>query len=724
MQIFLPNHGNKLLQILIQVTDTNSMGTLWKDLFMEVLDQHAPVKQIRKRSSGAPLINGEIKKLVSDRDKLKRKAMLTKLDIDWDHYKISRNKVNVALRHAKSAYYRSKIASQNNNPKQAWKTNNNLLGRSCNDTVINKLKVNNAYISSPEEIADAFNEYFVKVGSNYISPPEEIADAFNEYFVKVDSNLACSMADSDVTFDQFVNPTQTEMSRFKLVSVDKVFKLLNGLPSTKATGLDKIPSKVLKAAAPTITPSLTHIFNNSILSCCFPSDWKMARLLPVYKNGPRGFPENYRPISILLAVSKLMERIMYDQLYRYFNENSILSKQQFGFRNFHSTASALLDSTNSWYVNMDRKLYNLVVFLDLKKSFDTVNHEILLHKLELYGITGCALAFIQSYLSDRTQICQLGDKMSKRNVKCGIPQGFILGPLLFLTYINDLPECLSQATSRLFADDTNLTVAGEIIREVELAMNDDLARLKEWLLANKLSLNVARTEFMLIGSDYKINNLVTQPKIKIDHTKIKQVYNSRVLGVDIDNKLKWNNHIDTIAKKVFSGIGGVRRIRDFVDRDTLISVYKSLIRPHFDYCSEVWDALGNGLSNRLQKLQNRAARVVLGMSNDTPGFEALGMLGWESLETRRAKGKAVYMYKVLNGLASTSLNDLFVSKSDITEYDQRGSYTSLQLPHPKTEKLKKSFSFSGAKLWNSLPTDLRNADTLSDFKKGLCALKL
>ena len=136
---------------------------------------------------------------------------------------------------------------------------------------------------------------------------------------------------------------------------------------------------------------------------------------------------------------------------------------------------------------------------------------------------------------------------SKRNVKCGIPQGSIFGSLLFLMYINVLPECLSQATSRLFADDTNLTVAGETIREVELAMNNDLARLKEWLLANKLSLNVAKTEFMLIGSDYKIYNLVTQPNIKIDQTKIKQVYNSRVLGVVITNKLKWNKHIDTVA---------------------------------------------------------------------------------------------------------------------------------------------------------------------------------
>ena len=205
------------------------------------------------------------------------------------------------------------------------------------------------------------------------------------------------------------------------------------------------------------------------------------------------------------------------------------------------------------------------------------------------------------------------------------------------------PFYFYQATSRLFADDTNLTVAGEAIGEVELAMNIDLACIKEWLLANKLSLNVAKTEFMLIGSDYKINNLVTWPIIKIDQTKIKQVFKSRVLGVDIDNKLKWTNHIDIVAKRVFSGIGAMRRIRDLVDRDTIIPVYNVLIRPHFGYCSEVWDTVGNGLANSLQKLQNRAARVVLGMSNDIPGSEALDMLGWEPLETRRAKTKAVHI---------------------------------------------------------------------------------
>ena len=208
---------------------------------------------------------------------------------------------------------------------------------------------------------------------------------------------------------------------------------------------------------------------------------------------------------------------------------------------------------------------------------------------------------------------------------------------------------------------------------------------------------------------------------KINHKKFKQVCNATVLGVELDDKLSWNRHIDKVAKKVTSGIGAIRKIRDCVDRDTLISIYNALINPHFDYCSEVWDTLGVGLSNRLQKLQNRAARVIMNFGNDISGPEAIKALGWETLETRRAKSKAKTMYKVLNNLAPSSLAELFEQKRNITQYDLRGSSTSLQLPQPKTEKLKKSFSYDGARVWNSLPADVRNSDTLTIFKNGIRA---
>ncbi len=248
------------------------------------------------------------------------------------------------------------------------------------------------------------------------------------------------------------------------------------------------------------------------------------------------------------------------------------------------------------------------------------------------------MALIRSYLSDRNKKCQLGDQISTvRRVTYGIPQGSILGPLFFLIYINDLPECLNHATPRLFADDTNLTIAGEYIQEIESNMNSDLTCINEWLLANKLSLNVVKTEFILIGSAHKLNNIVTHSDLKINHVKIKQVHKATVLGVELDDKLSWNKHIDKVAKKVTSGIGAIRKIRDFVNRDILISIHNALINPHFDYYSEVWDTMGVGLSNRLQKLQNRAARVIMNLNKDISGPQALG---WETLETRRAKFKA------------------------------------------------------------------------------------
>ena len=602
----------------------------------------------------------------------------------------------------KSEYYRKKTAQQNKNPKEAWKTINDLLGRSSNDTTINELSIDGSNITSTQEMANGFNEYFTNIGPN----------------------LASSIDDSNTSFRLFVKPAKSKLDRFKFVSVSRVIKLLNGLSNCKATGLDKISGRILKVAANSIAPSLTHIFNHGLISNCFPDEWKMARLVPIHKKGPRDLIENYRPISILPVISKIMERILSEQIYQYLSDNSLLTEYQYGFRKMHSTVSALLDSTNSWYVNMDRKMFNLVVLLDLKKAFDTIDHSILLSKLELYGITGNALSMIRSYLSGRNKKCQLGDKMSTaRRIECGIPQGSILGPLFFLIYINDLPQCLNHATARLFADDTNLTVAGVSIQEIESNMNRDLAHVNEWLLANKLSLNVVKTEFILIGSAQKLNSIVIQPNIEINQVKINQVGNATVLGVEIDDRLSWHSHIDKVAKKVTSGIKAIRKIRDLVDRETLISVYNVLINPHFDYCSEVWDTRGVGLSNTLQKLQNRAARVIMKFSNDIPGPEALNALGWENLVTRRAKTKAKTMYKVLNKLAPSPLEKLFEHKRNITQYNLRGSSTSLQLPQPQTEKLKKSFSYDGAKVWNSLSADVRGSATFTIFKTRLCAHK-
>ncbi len=233
----------------------------------------------------------------------------------------------------------------------------------------------------------------------------------------------------------------------------------------------------------TVSVSKVHKFLISLNPrAVVPSEWKSARVIPLHKKGPKNLLNNYRPISILPVISKIFEKVLYEQLYDYFISNNLLSPHQFGFRQFHSTASALLDSTNEWFINMDRGMFNIAVFLDLQKAFDTINHDIMLEKLKqnkLYGLEEPSMNLLSSYLANRAQLCFVNGVLSgSMPISCGIPQGSILGPLLFLIYINDLPRSLEYSSPRMFADDTTLTVSGKSIQEIKGAINHDLANVK------------------------------------------------------------------------------------------------------------------------------------------------------------------------------------------------------------------------------------------------------
>ena len=312
-----------------------------------------------------------------------------------------------------------------------------------------------------------------------------------------------------------------------------------------------------------------------------------------------------------------------------------------------------------------------------------------------------ALKLVKSYLSNRSKVRKVsGSTSSKCTITCGVPQGSILGPLLFLIYVNDLPQCLDKATARLFADDTNLTASGKSLTDVESTMNSELANINEWLVANKLSLNVAKTEFMLIGCKQMLNSVNnTTLNIQISDKNIKQVSESTTLGVNVDQHLTWKNNTEKICKKVSSGIGAIRRLKEYVETDSLLAVYNALVQPYFNYCSEVWDVFGNSQQTRLQKLQNRAARVITTSSNDVEQNIVLGKLGWQTLEDQRKSAKAKLMFKILNNQGPKSLANLFTPKSTETpKYNLRGISSKVCIPKPRTNNLKKSLSYNGSVL--------------------------
>ena len=358
------------------------------------------------------------------------------------------------------------------------------------------------------------------------------------------------------------------------------------------------------------------------------------------------------------------------------------------------------DSMNAWSENIDNGLLNSVVFIDLTKAFDTIDHEIILRKMSHLGVDQAAIKCFSSYLSGRTQRCNVSDKLSSVcTLIYGVPQGSILGPLLFLIYINDLPNSLRGAVPRMFADDTNLTLSAKTLTELKLALTPELNNLSCWLKANKLSLNVAKTELMIIGSRQRLSAQCDDVEIRIDDQIIKRVDHTKSLGLTIDAQLSWGKHVEEICKKVSSAIGALKRVRPFISKETAIQIYNALIMPHFDYCSPVWDCLSGYLSDKLQKLQNRAARVITKSPFDASSNHLLSTLSWERLSLRRKKQKALMMYKTMNDLAPEYLQSLFSQRH--SAYNLRNSEGRLTLSKPSTNYLKRRFSHSGAMLWNT-----------------------
>ena len=377
----------------------------------------------------------------------------------------------------------------------------------------------------------------IKMREEVITSPMEMAEASNSYFINVGVNLAAKIPSPKFTPESYLTPTDKIFS-LQTPTTTTVCRLLKAIGKNKSVGLDNIPNKLLKMAADVVAPSLTEIFSQSINTGIFPNDWKEARVSPLFKNGVKNDPNNYRPISIIPAVSKFFEKIIFDQLYAYLNDNNLLSQCQSGFRSLYSTLTALLEATNNWCVNVDNGLLNGVVFIDLKKAFDTIDHGILLQKLECYGVDTAGIRWFESYLFGRTQKCAVNGKLSNAvPVTCGVPQGSSLGPLLFLVYINDLPNCLITSTPRMFADDTSISYSSDSIEQLQNVMNSELKNLiiNDWLITNKLSLNITKTEFMLIGSRQRVNASQDNIDIRIDDRKVKRVHLTKSLGLHIDS---------------------------------------------------------------------------------------------------------------------------------------------------------------------------------------------
>ena len=509
------------------------------------------------------------------------------------------------------------------------------LGSKSKTTNFNTLSVKGKEISDPKEIANAVNSHFCTTA-------KRVWEQSMQSQIKNATDVA--------TFESFISqmPKTTKMFKFRKVTPGEVMKAI-AKPKNSRAGV--IPSRFLKDASSRIAFPLASIFSESLEIGVFPDNLKLARISAIFKGkGSRSNPDHYRPISVLSVIARLFEKIVHQQLCDFLKES--LSFTQSGFKPGCSTETSLLNTTNRWILNINKKYLYLTPFLDLRKAFDTVAHEILIQKMDFYGIKGIELAWFKSYLSNRMQYyCIDGTNSDYKVNVAGVPQGSCLGPLLFLIYINDLPSVLQNSDYNLYADDTNISTAEELLLKAQENLNTDIKTPEQWLGANKLSPNLVKTEYMIIASSPKLKHINFSPLIKLAGKPIKRVLKTDYLGLIIDEKLSWVDYVSTLTKKISSAVAAIKNV-NFLPHKTLITLYQSLVESRLRYCNIVWGNCGRTLKNKLQSLQNRSARVVTQTKYGcVEPDQLLKYLRWLNVQQLIDFDTAVMVHKSINNKA-------------------------------------------------------------------------
>jgi len=447
------------------------------------------------------------------------------------------------------------------------------------------------------------------VNNNHIiQNPNDVAKTLNKYFINVAPNLLKKLPNPkpNQSFHSYLSKSTPNSFFFRETNEQEVRLIIKSLDSKKAVDIYGFPISVIKDLTNVISLPLAHIVNSSLANGIFPDMLKLAKVIPLFKGGDQCSPNNYRPISILPIFDKVIEKLMHSRLISFLNKHNTLNSSQYGFQKKRSTTQAILDMLSHVSNATTDKSPSCCIFLDLAKAFDTVNHNILLHKLNHYGIRGKINDWFRSYLSNRTQsVSVLQYSSPPLEISCGVPQGSILGPLLFIIYINDIQNASKNFKLIQFADDTCLFLSEKNAELLKISANNELVKISDWLVSNALSINLKKSNFLY----FRNNNHPQELGLQLMGTPIDQKQVIKYLGVQIDDKLNWNYHINLVKQKVSQGIGILKKVKFLIPPNFMSNIYSSFIQSHLYYANLAW-ASPNTSTNSLDKLISQSHKIM------------------------------------------------------------------------------------------------------------------
>ena len=693
----------ELYQNLCCMNITSTSYELFESTFLELLNKHVPMKEKYVSANNAPFMNKTLSKAIMTRSRLRNRFLRNPDMTNKMKYNKQRNYCVNLLKKEKRRYYKNLDLKVINDNKKFWKTMKPLFSdkhtNSRNITLIDGEKI----ISNDTEVAEIMNGFFsdavstlgikgYQTGLSNVGP-DKINDVITNF---KDHPSILKIKQRAQIKDTFT---------FSMTNVDEIMTEINNLNINKPTTFNNIPAKLIVETNDICSPFICRIFNDSIINCTFPDSLKMADVTPVHKKDETTIKDNYRPISILPCISKIFERLMHLQISRYMD--FYLSEYLCGFRKGYSTQHCLILMLEKWRKALDNHNHAGALLSDLSKAFDCLNHGLLIAKLDAYGFNYSSLALIFNYLSDRKQRTKVNNSFSTwSDIKTGVPQGSILGPLLFNIYLNDIFFFVNENNLTNYADDNTPYAVDSNIDALIDSIVHDTSTLIKWFNDNYFKMNIDKCHLLVTNHEEDVSALIEGVKIECKKSV-------KLLGIYIDNKLDFDEHIPKICKKVSLKLHALSRISHFLCTDKLRTVMKAFIETQFEYCPLIWMFHSRTLNNRINRLHERALRLAYKDSKST--FEELLDLDKSfTIHHRNLQKLVTEIFKVKNNLSPSFMKGVF--PDSLNPYNLRNG------PEFKTSNIHnvangtETITFRGPKTWSLVPDNIKNSQSLSEFK--------